>query len=40
MDITITEALAEVPTIGKRIAKKQQFVQDFLARQAIVRDPH
>jgi hypothetical protein len=40
VDITITEALAEVPTISKRIAKKQQFVGDFLARQAIVRDPH
>jgi hypothetical protein len=40
VDITITEALAEVPTISKRIAKKQQFVQDFLARQAIVKDPH
>jgi hypothetical protein len=40
MDITITEALAEVPTIGKRIARKQQFVQDFLSRPSAVRDPH
>jgi hypothetical protein len=40
MDITITEALAEVPTISKRIAKKQQFVLDFLSRQNGVRDPH
>jgi hypothetical protein len=40
MDITITEALAEVPTITKRIAKKQQFVMDFLSRPASARDPH
>lgn len=40
MDITITEALAEVPTISKRITKKQQFVLDYLARQNGARDPH
>ena len=40
MDITITEALAEVPTITKRIAKKQQAVLDYLARPAAMRDPH
>ena len=40
MDITITEALAEVPTIAKKVSKKQQFVQDFLSRPAAVRDPH
>jgi len=40
VDTTITEALAEVPTISKRIAKKQQFVLDFLSRPAAVRDPH
>ena len=30
MDITITEALREVPTIAKKVSKKQRFVQDFL----------
>ena len=40
MDITITEALAEVPTITKRIAKKQQTVIDYLSRPSAVRDPH
>jgi hypothetical protein len=40
VDITITEALAEVPTIAKKVSKKQQFVQDFLSRPAAVRDPH
>ena len=40
MDITITEALAEVPTISKRIAKKQQFVLDFLYRPSVIRDAH
>ena len=36
---TITEALAEIKTIGKRIEKKREFVGQYLARQAIVRDP-
>jgi hypothetical protein len=40
MEITITEALAEVPTLVKRIDKKQRFVTDFLARPANARDPH
>jgi hypothetical protein len=40
MDTTITEALAEVPTITKRIAKRQQFVLDYLSRPSAVRDPH
>jgi hypothetical protein len=39
MDITITEALAEVPTLVKRIDKKQKFVIDFLSRPAGLRDP-
>ncbi|MFA5152932.1 MAG: hypothetical protein WC554_10255, partial [Clostridia bacterium] len=38
--ITITEALAEVPTISKRIEKKQEFIRSFLSRQSAVRDPH
>lgn len=37
--ITITEALAEIKTIGKRIQKKREFVQQYLVRQEIVRDP-
>jgi len=38
--ITITEALAEIPTIQKRIEKKQEFIKSFLWRQANIRDPH
>lgn len=38
--ITITEGLAELPTILKRIAKKQEVIEGFLFRQAVVRDPH
>lgn len=38
--ITITEALAEIPTIEKRIDKKQEFILNFLYRQSAVRDPH
>jgi hypothetical protein len=37
--LTITEALAEVTTIEKRIAKKRQFVRDYLYRQEQLRDP-
>jgi hypothetical protein len=39
MGITITEALAEIKTVGKRIAKKREFIGGFLARQDGVRDP-
>lgn len=38
--ITITEALAEIPTIQKRVAKKQDFIVSYLYRQSAVRDPH
>lgn len=38
--ITITEALAEIPTTLKRIEKKREFVKSFLYRQSAVRDPH
>lgn len=38
--LTITEALAEIPTIQKRIEKKQEFVFSYLYRQSNVRDPH
>ena len=36
---TITEALAELKTIGKRLEKKKQFVLDYLMRPEHVRDP-
>lgn len=39
-EITITEALAEIPTIEKRITKKREFVLNYLYRQSSVRDPH
>jgi len=38
--ITITEALAEIPTLLKRIDKKREFVKNYLFRQSAVRDPH
>jgi len=38
--ITITEALAEIPTLDKRIEKKKEFIGNFLYRQANLRDPH
>jgi len=37
--LTITEALAEIKTIDKRLEKKRQFVTGYLARQDIVKDP-
>src|SRR5262245_45220365 len=37
--ITITEALAEVKTIDKRIEKKREFVLDYLLRQEMFKDP-
>lgn len=39
MGITITEALAEIKTIQKRIEKKREFVRQFLARQDGIKDP-
>ena len=39
MGITITEALAEIKTINKRIDKKQEFIFNSLARQEGARDP-
>lgn len=38
--LTITEALAEIPTIEKRIEKKHEFIINYLYRQSSVRDPH
>lgn len=37
--VTITEALADIKTIDKRIEKKQQFISDYLWRQAALKDP-
>lgn len=37
--ITITEALAELKTLGKRIEKKREYVASFLARQDGLKDP-
>lgn len=37
--MTITEALAEIKTIGKRVEKKQEFVTEFIVTQAGLRDP-
>lgn len=39
MQITITEALAELKTIQKRVEKKQQFVLTYLTRQEGLKDP-
>lgn len=38
-NMTITEALAEIKTVGKRIEKKREFVNTFLCRQDAIRDP-
>ena len=39
MALTITEALAEIKTLAKRIEKKRQNIGQFLVRQEGVRDP-
>lgn len=39
MSLTITEALAEIKTLGKRIEKKREGIVPFLARQDGIRDP-
>ena len=36
---TITEALAELKIIGKRIEKKREFILTYLIRQEIFKDP-
>lgn len=38
-ELTITEALAEIKTIGKRVAKKREGLQPFLWRQEQLKDP-
>jgi hypothetical protein len=37
--MTITEALAEIKTIGKRIVKKRDFIGQYVARNDAIRDP-
>jgi hypothetical protein len=39
MGITITEALAEIKTIGKRLDSKRTSINPYLIRQEGVRDP-
>src|SRR4051794_1015289 len=39
MPLTITEALAEIKTINKRIQTKHQFVLSYLFRQEGLKDP-
>ena len=39
MTMTITEGLAEIKTIGKRLEKKRQFFSGYLFRQEMVKDP-
>jgi len=37
--LTLTEALAEIKTIGKRIGKKQEYARVLIARDERIRDP-
>jgi hypothetical protein len=37
--ITITEALAEIKTIGKRLTSKKEFVLNYLVRADQIKDP-
>lgn len=39
MALTITEALAELKTLGKRVEKKREYIGSFLARQDGIKDP-
>ncbi len=39
MTITITEALAEIKTVNKRVASKKTFILDYLSRLEGVKDP-
>lgn len=39
MSITITEALAEIKTIGKRMEKKREFIFQYIGRQDGLKDP-
>lgn len=37
--LTITEALAEIKTIGKRVEKKKEFIVRYIGRQEGIKDP-
>lgn len=37
--MTITEALAEIKTVGKRITKKREAISGYVARQDNLKDP-
>lgn len=39
MGMTITEALAEIKTIGKRLEKKRAAIAGNLARDSRLKDP-
>ena len=39
MPLTITEALAEIKTIGKRVEAKRTFINGILWRPEAIRDP-
>jgi len=39
MPLTITEALAEIKTIDKRLVKKRDFVMQYLSRHEGIKDP-
>lgn len=39
MSLTITEGLAEIKTIGKRLEKKRQAILQYIARDSRLRDP-
>lgn len=39
MALTITEALADLKTLGKRIEKKREYIASYLARQDGLKDP-
>ena len=39
MKTTITEALAELKTIGKRVEKKRAYINSYLYRQEALKDP-
>ena len=39
MQLTITEALAEVKTLSKRVAAKRDFIKQYLVRQDQFKDP-
>lgn len=37
--ITITEALSDIKLIGKQIEKKREYIDMYLVRQELIRDP-